>query len=196
MKMKLILLPLAGLLLAACSGPQKATQGIKNNDVPAIPSMEVKAVVADTVVPADTIGVDQEPIVDTTSSIFIKSNDESRARKFVDEGTREGVWETYYSNGKVAAKANYAGGILEGIFETFYPNGNYKEKLAYIHGLREGVSEAYYENGNVSPRAPASTTSCTATGKPTTKTASSKVASSLTKAIPTASTRSIIPTVS
>lgn len=152
--MKNILLPLvhlslAGLFLVACAGPQKSTPGIKNNDVPKIPAMDAKAASVDTTATMDTIGVDMEPIADTVSSIFIKSNDVSRAHKYVDEGTREGVWETYYSNGKVAAKANYVDGILEGIFEVFYPNGNPKEKLAYIHGLREGVSEAYYENGKI-----------------------------------------------
>lgn len=38
-------------------------------------------------------------------------------------GLREGVWTTYYPDGKVRSTTNYTAGKIEGLYTKFYPNG-------------------------------------------------------------------------
>ena len=66
-----------------------------------------------------------------------------------DNNLRQGIWELYYSNGKLKRKGNYKNGIYDGYWEEYFSNGQLQSKGNYINGKLEGYWEYFYSNGNM-----------------------------------------------
>lgn len=62
--------------------------------------------------------------------------------------TREGLSVSYHPNGKVAVEAPYKNGKLDGVFRSYYENGKVWQTVGYLDGIEEGFSVTYYENGS------------------------------------------------
>ena len=52
--------------------------------------------------------------------------------KYNEQGQPHGLWESYYSNGKLRFKENYLNGKAHGPWESYYSNGNLYEIEYYI----------------------------------------------------------------
>ena len=67
----------------------------------------------------------------------------------VQKGTdiREGVAVSYHPNGKVAIEAPYKDGKLDGVFRSYYENGKRWQTIGYRAGIEHGISTDYYDNG-------------------------------------------------
>jgi hypothetical protein len=86
-----------------------------------------------------------------------------------------GIWKSYYENGRIKSSVNYKDGLiegeaffyydgdtktmkaeaifvqdnLEGIYTEYYDNGTQKANMNYEKGLAEGKAEFYYPNGKM-----------------------------------------------
>lgn len=60
---------------------------------------------------------------------------------------REGTSISYHPNGNVAIEAPYVNGKLDGVFRSFFENGKVWQTIGYKEGIEEGVSTTYTENG-------------------------------------------------
>ena len=65
---------------------------------------------------------------------------------FNENGLKEGPWEGYHDNGKLAFKGTYIRGNEHGLYERYYSNGNLSYKGNYVNGKEHGLSE-WYSNG-------------------------------------------------
>ncbi len=61
---------------------------------------------------------------------------------------REGLSISYHPNGNVAVEAPYKNGKLDGVFRSYYENGKVWQTVGYLDGVEEGFSVTYYENGS------------------------------------------------
>ena len=72
--------------------------------------------------------------------------------KNIDERPKEnheGIWELYYSNGKLKIQANYRYGKLNGSFISYYQNGGVESEGSYKDHQRKGFWKFYHENGQI-----------------------------------------------
>lgn len=67
----------------------------------------------------------------------------------VQHGTvvREGTAISYHPNGNVAIEAPYVNGKLDGVFRSFFENGKVWQTIGYKDGIEEGFTTTYFENG-------------------------------------------------
>ncbi len=90
------------------------------------------------------------------------------------DGKKEGLWRSYYSDGKLKSEITYRHGEKYGKAKTYFENGNIAEegvwlidkwvnkykayyrngKLSYVwnyneYGTRSGYQQYFYENGNI-----------------------------------------------
>lgn len=88
------------------------------------------------------------PALDTIRENFPNGN---LARIYtVQHGTkiREGVSITYHPNGKVAVEAPYVNGKLDGVYRSYFENGKTWQTVGYKADIEEGISTTYFENGS------------------------------------------------
>jgi antitoxin component YwqK of YwqJK toxin-antitoxin module len=64
-------------------------------------------------------------------------------------GLKNGIWKTFYENGKLYHKGNFIQGNPDGQHEFYYPHGTIKEEQYYVMGRRERNWKKYYENGTL-----------------------------------------------
>ena len=66
-------------------------------------------------------------------------------------GKKDGVYKTYYENGKLLGKGTWVAGELDGPCETYHENGQleWKGTMSGKTGERDGPFEDYYENGQL-----------------------------------------------
>ncbi|MDR2038349.1 MAG: hypothetical protein LBQ60_10550 [Bacteroidales bacterium] len=64
-------------------------------------------------------------------------------------GLKDGVWKTYYEDGKLYHRGNFIQGNPDGRHEFYYPDGTLKEEQYYVMGRRERNWKKYYENGSL-----------------------------------------------
>jgi antitoxin component YwqK of YwqJK toxin-antitoxin module len=64
-------------------------------------------------------------------------------------GRKEGLWEFFYSNGKIHWRTPYRDGKEDGIEEIFYENGNIEWRTTYKEGKKDGIQTFYDEQGNI-----------------------------------------------
>ena len=85
---------------------------------------------------------------------FSESSDSVFVQFFTRKGTLEskgyllgkkrvGVWEYYFSTGKLMSKEHYKNGLLDGELINYYPDGTITEKSNYKNGLQHGISQKY-----------------------------------------------------
>lgn len=62
---------------------------------------------------------------------------------------KEGVFCSYYRNGKLKTKCNYVNDKLEGLYESYYKNGNKFETYNYENNVIKGLYTKYYDNKQI-----------------------------------------------
>src|SRR5690606_30661239 len=62
---------------------------------------------------------------------------------------RQGIFNTYYKNGKIKEKGIYNNGVKNFEWTTFYNNGKIKSKINYKSDALNGNYLTYYANGNI-----------------------------------------------
>ena len=68
----------------------------------------------------------------------------------MNEKNRIGKWLYYYPEGKsLMVEENYINGLLDGVFKSYYKNGKITEILNYKSGLLHGNSKRYADNGTL-----------------------------------------------
>ena len=65
------------------------------------------------------------------------------------DGKKEGVWKTYYPNGKLKSSHAYSNNEFDGKVAEFWENGAKKLEATYINGLLNGNEYKYDMEGNV-----------------------------------------------
>jgi antitoxin component YwqK of YwqJK toxin-antitoxin module len=58
-----------------------------------------------------------------------------------------GVGETWFEDGQLETRIEYARGRKHGLSEAYYANGQMKEKGTYAFGLRDGTWESWNDAG-------------------------------------------------
>ncbi len=61
---------------------------------------------------------------------------------------KEGLWISYFKNGKSKIIAEYKNGIPNGKFQKFYENGKIREKGTFVKNHYSDTLFRYYQNGN------------------------------------------------
>ena len=64
-------------------------------------------------------------------------------------GLKNGVWKTYYKDGKLNHSGNFVQGHPDGRHVFYYPDGTLKEEQYYVMGRRDKNWKKYYENGSL-----------------------------------------------
>ncbi|MBI4646574.1 MAG: toxin-antitoxin system YwqK family antitoxin [Bacteroidia bacterium] len=67
--------------------------------------------------------------------------------KFVDD-KKEGIWITYYADGKIKSEITYVKGKPDGYARIYYQNGNLSEEGDWKGTKWVGNYKFYYENGS------------------------------------------------
>lgn len=96
---------------------------------------------------AKDVAESEKSAYDTVTTFFENG---SVARTYsVIRGTqvREGLSVTYHPNGKVAIEAPYKNGKLDGVFRSFFENGKVWKTIGYKDDVEEGFSITFHENG-------------------------------------------------
>ena len=79
-----------------------------------------------------------------------KAKTKVKERYFVDEnGLRQGLYESFYENGRPDLKCTYKDDKLNGLYEEFFENDKPRERCTYKDGLKQGLCESFYENGQL-----------------------------------------------
>ena len=47
-------------------------------------------------------------------------------------GLKEGLWKSYYSNGKLQSECNFINGLKEGLWKSYHSNGKLEQNLIVI----------------------------------------------------------------
>lgn len=66
-----------------------------------------------------------------------------------NDGLKEGVWTSYFENGKKNSESNFKKGINNGYSMVWYPNGNVRYFGDYTNGNKSGSWTFYNEKGKV-----------------------------------------------
>jgi hypothetical protein len=80
---------------------------------------------------------------------FTGEVDDGQHRGAFKNGTREGPWVGYWSNGRVEFKGAFKNGTREGPWANYDDYGQLSEKGAFKNGTREGPWVGYWSNGRV-----------------------------------------------
>ena len=79
-----------------------------------------------------------------------KAKTKVKERYFVDEnGLRQGLYESFYENGRPDLKCTYKDDKLNGLYEEFFENDKPRERCTYKDGLKQGLYESFDENGQL-----------------------------------------------
>jgi antitoxin component YwqK of YwqJK toxin-antitoxin module len=62
-------------------------------------------------------------------------------------GKRNGLYESWYDNGKLEEKVNYKNDKMDGLYESWYDNGILQERSNYKNGKYDGVRKRYIGHG-------------------------------------------------
>ena len=67
----------------------------------------------------------------------------------IRNGKKEGLWTTFFSDGRALSKAHFKNGILNGHFESYQSNGDVRAIGNYKDGKRSGDWVTYQSSGEV-----------------------------------------------
>lgn len=75
--------------------------------------------------------------------------------QLVEEGNyinnrKEGIWKSYYPNGKKKNEITYVNGRANGLSKFYYKSGLLSEEGNWVNGKWDGSYKFYYENGQMS----------------------------------------------
>jgi antitoxin component YwqK of YwqJK toxin-antitoxin module len=65
---------------------------------------------------------------------------------------KEGLYQSWYKNGKLYEQCNYINGKKEGSYQNWYSSGQLEKECNYINNIREGLFQIWYENGQMSTK--------------------------------------------
>ena len=57
-----------------------------------------------------------------------------KSEVFINNGKKEGIYNSYHENGQLCEEVNYIDGKINGIYKSYYLNGQLKEEVNYIDG--------------------------------------------------------------
>jgi antitoxin component YwqK of YwqJK toxin-antitoxin module len=77
------------------------------------------------------------------------------------EGKKHGLYEKYYTDGRIRLRAMYCDGVLCDTMRVFYPSGRVESEIPYVNDLRHGVEKNYSETGKVTSSVPYENGICT-----------------------------------
>jgi len=60
---------------------------------------------------------------------------------------REGLWKSYYEDGKIWSEGEYKDGLRDGITITYHPNGVKRFEGAFYQSKKSGIWKFWDENG-------------------------------------------------
>jgi antitoxin component YwqK of YwqJK toxin-antitoxin module len=60
---------------------------------------------------------------------------------------REGLWKSYYEDGKIWSEGEYKDGLRDGITITYHPNGVKRFEGAFYKSKKSGIWKFWDENG-------------------------------------------------
>jgi antitoxin component YwqK of YwqJK toxin-antitoxin module len=67
-----------------------------------------------------------------------------------EDSRKEGLWKTYFPNGKLKSEITYERSRPKGAYTLYYDNGNIEEKGIWERTKNTGDFKRYHENGKVS----------------------------------------------
>jgi antitoxin component YwqK of YwqJK toxin-antitoxin module len=67
--------------------------------------------------------------------------------KINNSGQKEGIWTSYFENGKKNSESNFKNGLNDGYSMVWYPNGNVRYFGDYANGKKVGEWTFYNEKG-------------------------------------------------
>ncbi len=74
---------------------------------------------------------------------------EKRINQLDAEGRRHGVWEEYWSNGKLRWRGHYYHGEWHGVWEVYYLNGTLMWRKHYNMNRLVGLEQKWNERGDL-----------------------------------------------
>ena len=79
-----------------------------------------------------------------------KAKTKVKERYFVDEnGLRQGLYESFYENGRPDLKCTYKDDKLNGLYENFWENGKPRKRYTYKDDKLDGLYQRFDENGKL-----------------------------------------------
>jgi antitoxin component YwqK of YwqJK toxin-antitoxin module len=64
-------------------------------------------------------------------------------------GEKEGPFEEYFDDGKIAGQGNFVNDEMDGEFRHYWQNGTFESIINYKAGVLHGLVERHYENGQL-----------------------------------------------
>lgn len=77
------------------------------------------------------------------------------------DGKKHGLYEKYYSDGRIRMRATYCDGLMCDTMKLYYPSGRIESEIPYKNDLRNGVEINYSESGKVTSTIPYDNGRCT-----------------------------------
>lgn len=74
---------------------------------------------------------------------------------------KHGLYEKYYSDGRIRMRATYCDGLMCDTMKLYYPSGRIESEIPYKNDLRNGVEINYSESGKVTSTIPYENGRCT-----------------------------------
>lgn len=125
---------LALLAMAACS-PQGADRQAAPEAAPATTQAGNRSVGADTVTDGPVKAYDAQGRLELEGQMV--------------NGQRQGIWTTYFPNGRVRSRSEYRDGVLQGITTAFRANGAMYYTGQHRNGRETGTWRFYDDQGNL-----------------------------------------------
>lgn len=100
----------------------------------------------------DTIqlkSIENQDQVENGEIILSYPDGKLKAKGLLKDGKKEGLWESYHSNGNKWSSTFYVKGKANGHSITYYKNGKIHYKGEYEDGQRTGKWEFYDEQGEL-----------------------------------------------
>lgn len=63
--------------------------------------------------------------------------------------TKEGNYERYFSNGKLAEQGDFLNNLKTGVWKFYRKNGSLNKTITFCLGVKEGRQTDYYKNGKI-----------------------------------------------
>jgi len=93
--------------------------------------------------------VDGEEIPFTGWVKELHSNRALHSLGYLRDGRKQGIWISWYPNGKIEKHVGWKNDYYQGIFQTWHKNGNRKVIGQTTEGEMDGEWKGYYMNGQI-----------------------------------------------
>ena len=79
----------------------------------------------------------------------LHSNRALHSLGYLRDGRKQGIWISWYPNGKIEKHVGWKNDYYQGIFQTWHKNGNRKVIGQTTEGEMDGEWKGYYMNGQI-----------------------------------------------